>query len=64
MNVAYRFVSSKDVEILAIPAACLLAVEAMCGIEEAFPHSILVRKVHLLVHLIDEVAICGVVHSW
>ena len=38
-------------------------MEAVCGIEETFPRSILVSQVHLLVHLIDEIAICGVVHS-
>lgn len=60
---ACRFVSSKEIEIAAIPAARLLAVEAVCAIEDAFPRSILVSQVHLLVHLIDEIAICGVVHS-
>lgn len=60
---ACRFVSSKEIEISAIPAARLLAVEAVCAIEDAFPRSILVSQVHILLHLIDEVAICGVVHS-
>ena len=35
----------------------------MCAIEDAFPRSILVSQVHVLVHLIDEISICGVVHS-
>ena len=60
---ACRFVSSKEIEIAAIPTARLLAVEAVCAIEDAFPRSILVSQVHLLVHLIDEIAICGIVHS-
>ena len=38
-------------------------MDAVCAIEEAFPRSILVSQVHLLLHLVDEVAICGVVHS-
>ena len=58
-----RFVSSKEIEVSTIPAARLLMVEAMCAIEDAFPRSILVSQVHILVHLIDEISICGVVHS-
>ena len=40
-----------------------LAIEATCAVEDAFPHSILVSQVHLLLHLVEEIAICGVVHS-
>ena len=40
-----------------------MAVEAVCLIEEAFPRSILSSQLHVVVHLIDEIAICGVVHS-
>ena len=60
---SFRFVSSKEIEVLAIPAARLLAIEATCAIEDAFPRSILVSQVHLLLHLVEEIAICGVVHS-
>ena len=55
--------SSKEIEVSAIPAARRLAVDAVCAIEEAFPCSILVSEVHLLLLLVDEVVICGVVHS-
>lgn len=37
-----RFVSSKEIEVDAIPAARLLAIEAVCAIEDSFPRSILV----------------------
>ena len=54
--------SSKEIEVSTIPTARLLAIEATCAIEDAFPRSILVSQVHLLLHL-EEIAICGVVHS-
>lgn len=47
----------------AIPNMKILATEAVCGMEESFPRSILVSQVHLLVHVIDEISLCGVVHS-
>ncbi len=47
-----RFVSSKEIEVSAIPTAWLLAIEATCAIEDAFPRSILVSQVHLLLHLL------------
>lgn len=59
----YRFISSKEIEVEAIPPARLLAVEAVCAIEDAFPRSILVSQVHLILHLVDEIALCGVVHA-
>ena len=61
---SFRFVSSKEIEVSAIPAARrLLAIEATCAIiEDAFPRSILVSQVHLFLHR-EEIAICGVVHS-
>lgn len=59
----FRFVSSKEIEVDAIPAARLLAIEAVCAIEDSFPRSILVGQLHLIVHLIDEIALCGVVHT-
>ena len=58
-----RFVSSKKIEVSTIPIAHLLAVKVVCAIEDAFSRSILISQVHALVHLIDEISICGVVHS-
>lgn len=58
-----RFISLKESKLSSINQACIMAVEAMCLIEEAFPRSILTTQLHLVVHLVDEIAICGVVHS-
>ena len=38
-------------------------IEASILIEEAFPRSIITSQLHLVVHLVDEIAIFGVVHS-
>ena len=43
-----RFVSSKEIEVSTIPTAPLLAREAVCAIEDAFPQSILAIQAHLL----------------
>ena len=32
-------------------------------IEENFPRSILTSQLHVMVHIVDEMAICGVVHA-
>ena len=40
-----------------------MSIEVVCLVEETFPRTILTTQVHLLVHLIDEIAICGVVHA-
>ena len=58
-----RFVSSKEIEVSIIPSVKIMAVEEVCVLEESFPHSILVSQVHLLVHLIDEISLCRVVHA-
>ncbi|KAI5065747.1 hypothetical protein GOP47_0020442 [Adiantum capillus-veneris] len=58
-----RFVSSREIEIDAIPAAQTLATETVCAIEDAFPRSVLLNQIHLLVHVVEEIAICGVVHA-
>ena len=55
--------SSKEIKVSAIPTALLLAIEATCAIEDAFPRSILVSQVHLLLQLVEEIAICGVIDS-
>ena len=36
------------------------AAEAICMLEKHFPTSILTIQVHLMVHLVDEVAVAGV----
>ena len=53
----------KEIDLSSLNKARVIAIEAVCLIEEAFPRSILTSQLHLVVHLIDEIAICGVVHS-
>jgi len=62
-NPLCRFISLKEIELSSLNQAHIMAVEAVCLIEEAFPRSILKSQLHLVVHLVDEIAIYGVVHS-
>ena len=46
--------------------SCLLrisAIEIVCMIEKAFPTNILSTQIHILVHVVDEMAIAGIVHT-
>ena len=58
-----RVMSSKEIEVEPISLAFLLAMEAVCAIEDAFLRSILVSQVYLILHLVDEIALCRVVHA-
>ena len=53
----------KEIDKSSLNNARTMAVEALCLIKEAFPRSILTSQLHVVVHLIDEIALCGVVHS-
>ena len=41
----------------------ILAIENVCMIENAFSTSILSTQIHILVHVVDEVAIARYVHT-
>ena len=41
----------------------ILAIEIVCTIEKTFPISILSTQIHILVHVVDEVAIARTVHT-
>lgn len=58
-----RWISSKEIKQDTIETARLNAIEAVCLIEKFFPTSVLTIQMHLLVHVVDEVAIAGTVHS-
>ena len=60
---ACRFISMKEIDKSSFSNARTMAVEAICLIEEAFPRSIITIQSHVVVHLIDEIALCGVVYS-
>ena len=58
-----RYVSGKEVDPSTLEDAHIKAVEAVCLLEETFPRSILTSQVHLMVHLVHEMSICGPVSS-
>ena len=43
--------------------AQVMAVEVVCLLEETFPHSILTSQTHLMVHLIEDMSLCGPVST-
>jgi hypothetical protein len=55
-------VCSKEIFLEEIPRMKVIAAEVVCKLERAFPPSLFDCQVHLLVHLVDEVAIAGHVH--
>ena len=40
-----------------------MLVEVVCLMEETFPCSNLTMQLHLIVHLVDEIALCGTIHA-
>ena len=59
----YRYVSAKEIDPSTLEDAQVKAVEVVCLLEENFPRSILSSQVHLLVHLVQEMSICGTVNA-
>ena len=57
-----RWVYLKKIYVEESPRMRVLAVEVVCKLELAFPPSFFDCQVHLLVHLVDPVAIAGPVH--
>ena len=57
-----RWVCLKEIYVEEIPRMRVLAAEVVCKLELAFSPSFFDCQVHLLVHLVDEVAIAGPVH--
>lgn len=58
-----RWISQKEISKTTIEHARVNAIEAVTLLEKHLPTSVLTIQVHLLVHVVDEVAIAGVVHS-
>ena len=58
-----RWISRKEIGRDTIEAARLNSIEAVTMAEKYFPTSILTIQLHLLVHVVDEVAVAGIVHS-
>jgi hypothetical protein len=57
-----RWVCGKTISVDEIPAMEVFSVEVVCGLEQALPPSFFDCQVHLLIHLVREVALAGPVH--
>ena len=58
-----RWISQKEIDISSIEENKVNAIEVVCILEKFFPTIILTIQVHLLVHIVDKVAITGVVYN-
>jgi len=58
----FRYISSKEIDPSFIDVARVMVV-AVCMIKENFPRSIFTSQLHVMVYIVDEMAICGVVHA-
>ena len=54
--------SSKEINPTKLDDAQVMSVEVVCLVEETFPCSILTMHLHLIVHLVDEIVLCGTAH--
>ena len=63
MHLFLRYVSSKAIETITLDDVRVMAVEVACLVEETFSRTILTSQLHLIVHLVDEIALCGTVHA-
>ena len=59
----FKYVSSKEIDLARLDGAHIMAVEVVCLVEETFPRTILTSQLHLIVHLVDEIALCDTVHA-
>ncbi len=57
-----RWICAKEVRVSEIPGMKVYAAEILCMLEKALPPSFFDIKIHLLVHLVEEVELCGPVH--
>ena len=58
-----RWIYQKEIKTTTIEDIRINVVEVVFMLQKHFPTSILTIQVHLLVHVVDEVAKAGVVHS-
>jgi hypothetical protein len=54
-----RWVCSKELFVEEIPRMRVIAAKVVCKLEKTFPPSFFDCQVHLLVQLVDEIAIAG-----
>ncbi|KAL3690030.1 hypothetical protein R1sor_016339 [Riccia sorocarpa] len=58
-----RWVCSKEINVSEVPRMDIFAVETLCKLEKTLPLSFFDSQIHLLVHLVREISICGPVHT-
>ena len=58
-----RWISCKEIDVFSIKKMRILAIEIVCMTEKAFPTSILSTQIHILVHVVDEVAIARITNT-
>ncbi|KAL3691388.1 hypothetical protein R1sor_005039 [Riccia sorocarpa] len=63
LSVLMRWVCSKTIRIAEIDEKELFAVTTLCKLERTLPPDYFDSQIHLLVHLVREVSICGPVHG-
>src|SRR5450759_4903892 len=60
---ACRWISAKEIKVSEIPRMKVLATEVLCYLEKVLPLSFFDIQIHLLVHLVEEIELCGPVHA-
>ncbi|KAL3689792.1 hypothetical protein R1sor_016101 [Riccia sorocarpa] len=63
LSVLMRWVCSKTIRIAEIDEKELFAITTLCKLERTLPPDYFDSQIHLLVHLVREVSICGPVHG-
>ncbi|KAL3690612.1 hypothetical protein R1sor_016921 [Riccia sorocarpa] len=58
-----RWVCSKEINVSEVPRMDIFAAETLCKLEKTLPPSFFDSQIHLLVHLVREISICGPVHT-
>lgn len=55
--------SSKAIDPTTLDGACVMTMEVVCLVEETILQTMLTSQLHLIVHLVDEITLCGIVHA-
>ncbi|KAL3679372.1 hypothetical protein R1sor_022328 [Riccia sorocarpa] len=58
-----RWVCSKEINVSEVPRMDIFAAETLCKLEKILPPLFFDSHIHLLVHLVRKISICGPVHT-
>ena len=64
LSVCVIDVSSKAIDPTTLDGDHVMAMEVVCLVEETFLRTILMSQLYFIVHLVDEIALCGTIHAW